>query len=187
MVRDILRLIWFSLGSNHSSGKALFVVSWKLLEIYDRGEARADCSPEQSTGIIQIQWSAAHTDMYACKLGYKLCPNIECNKYVNKCVFGGQSDPNSEFFCCKQIACSVSSSYYVSLSVYQVWGSAGFRAASLLIFDPLHGLLNLTPECPHTHTYILIPLLFSALKHSNEFWIQQEACGGHVIWPACRP
>lgn len=63
------------------------------------------------------------------------------------CVFGGQSNPTSRLLCCRRTHCSVSSSYCMSLRVYQGWGSAGHRAARLLSRKPIK-----PGPCMLTHT-----------------------------------
>lgn len=103
------------------------------------------------------------------------------------CVFGRQSSQTSTLLCCIRTHCSVSSSYCVSLSVYQVWGSAGCCAACLLSLNPVYALLNLTSVRSHTHTHVIFSLLFGVFQHPISVRMQQEACGNHVIWPTCKP
>lgn len=169
---DMLGLIWFRLGSHHSSGKALFVRPWKLSRICDWGEAPADRSPEQSTEILQIYWTDAHTDLYAFQLGHKLFPYIDCNKYVCVCVFGGQSNPTSMLFSCMGTHCSVSSSY----CTYWVCSRFGAQLVSvlpvcflLLLSNPTNVLgrfdrpkqVSMLPTCRPDRTLMLDLSIFS--------------------------
>lgn len=136
--RDNPRLIWFRLGSHHSSGKALFVGlrrGQNGLQSEAKHRNTSNLADRCAHRFIRIP-VGAHT--------WSFFPYIEYNKYVS--VFGGQSNSTSSVIW-ELIVLEAAH----TVSVYQVWGSAGYCTGRLLSLNPSYGLLNVAPVYSHAH------------------------------------
>lgn len=147
------------------------------MEIHDWGEARTDCSLKRSTEILQIQWTAIHTNLYAFQLGsFFLKKNAI---HVCVCVFSGQSNPPSIYLLC-----------YMGTHRYVLWAlcapGLGLSLSTCCLFIFSQPCVWPTKPDSSMLTHILISLLASvclSIRNKPEL----EACVCHVMWPTCRP